>query len=34
MKWSLTKPDVTMLVATPDLEPFEETVRRSVVLRS
>ena len=32
MKWSLTKPDVTSLVATPDLEPFEETVRRSVVL--
>jgi NADH-quinone oxidoreductase subunit B len=30
MRWSLTKPDVTGLVATP--EPFEQTVRRSVVL--
>ncbi len=30
MQWSLTKPDVTGLVATP--EPFENTVRRSVVL--
>src|SRR6202167_6432810 len=32
MKWSLTRPDVTGLVATPDAETFEETVRRSVVL--
>ena len=32
MQWSLTKPDVTGLVGTPDPEPFEETVRRSVVL--
>ena len=32
MQWSLTKPDVTGLVATPDAEPFEQTVRRSVVL--
>ena len=30
MQWSLTKPDVTGLVATP--ESFEQTVRRSVVL--
>jgi NADH-quinone oxidoreductase subunit B len=32
MQWSLTKPDVTGLVATPDPEPFERTVRRSIVL--
>jgi NADH-quinone oxidoreductase subunit B len=32
MQWSLTKPDVTGLVATPDPESFEQTVRRSVVL--
>jgi NADH-quinone oxidoreductase subunit B len=32
MKWSLTKPDVTGLLATPDSEPLEQTVRRSVVL--
>jgi NADH-quinone oxidoreductase subunit B len=32
MQWSLTKPDVTGLVATPDPEPLEHTVRRSVVL--
>ena len=32
MQWSLTKPDITGLVATPDAEPFEQTVRRSVVL--
>lgn len=32
MRWSLTKPDVTGLVAHPDHEAFEETVRRSVVL--
>ena len=31
MKWSLTKPDVTGLVATPD-ESIEQTVRRSIVL--
>ena len=32
MQWSLTKPDVTGLVALPDSEPLEQTVRRSVVL--
>jgi NADH-quinone oxidoreductase subunit B len=32
MQWSLTKPDITGLVATPDLEPLEQTVRRSIVL--
>ena len=32
MKWSLTKPDVTGLVAQQDGEPFEEAVRRSVLL--
>jgi NADH-quinone oxidoreductase subunit B len=32
MQWSLTKPDVTGLVATPDSEPFEQTARRGVVL--
>src|SRR5579863_5941508 len=32
MQWSLTKPDVTGLVATPDAATFEQTVRRSVVL--
>lgn len=32
MKWSLTKPDVTGLVAQTDREPFEEAVRRSVLL--
>jgi NADH-quinone oxidoreductase subunit B len=32
MQWSLSKPNVTGLVATPDGEPFEQTVRRSVVL--
>ena len=31
MKWSLTKPDVTGLVATPD-ESIDQTVRRSIVL--
>src|SRR5580693_4566294 len=31
MKWSLTKPDVTGLVATPDAGTFEQNVRRSVV---
>jgi NADH:ubiquinone oxidoreductase subunit B-like Fe-S oxidoreductase len=34
MQWSLTKPDITGLVATPDAESFEESVRRSVVLTS
>jgi len=32
MQWSITKPDVTGLVATPDPESFEQTVRRSVIL--
>jgi hypothetical protein len=32
MQWSLTKPDVTGLVGTPDTESFEQSVRRSVVL--
>src|SRR5580698_7649752 len=32
MHWSLTKPDVTGLLATPDSEPSEQTARRSVVL--
>jgi NADH-quinone oxidoreductase subunit B len=32
MQWSLTKPDITGLVAHPDLEPFEQAVRRNVVL--
>jgi NADH-quinone oxidoreductase subunit B len=32
MQWSLTKPDVMGLTATPDAQTFEETVRRSVVL--
>jgi NADH-quinone oxidoreductase subunit B len=32
MQWSLTKPDVTGLVAHPDQEPFEQAVRRSVIL--
>ncbi|HTP32902.1 MAG TPA: NADH-quinone oxidoreductase subunit B family protein [Candidatus Acidoferrales bacterium] len=32
MQWSLTKPDVTGLTATPDPESFEQTVRRSVIL--
>ena len=32
MQWSLTKPDVTGLVATPDGESFEQSVRRGVVL--
>ena len=31
MQWSLTKPDITGLVATPDPEPLEQTVRRSIV---
>jgi hypothetical protein len=32
MQWTLTKPDITGLVATPDAEPLEETVHRSVIL--
>jgi len=32
MQWSLTKPDITSLVAHPDQEPFEQAVRRSVIL--
>jgi NADH-quinone oxidoreductase subunit B len=32
MKWSLTRPDPTGLIATPDGGTFEETVRRGVVL--
>jgi len=32
MQWSLTKPDITGLVATLDPEPLEQTVRRSIVL--
>jgi NADH-quinone oxidoreductase subunit B len=32
MKWSLTKPDITGLIATPDANPLEQTVHRSVVL--
>ena len=32
MQWSLTKPDITGLVAQPDHEPFEQAVRRSVIL--
>jgi NADH-quinone oxidoreductase subunit B len=32
MQWSLTKPDVTGLVATPEPEAFEQSMRRSVIL--
>src|SRR6185295_9150293 len=32
MQWSLMKPDITGLVAHPDQEPFEQAVRRSVIL--
>jgi len=32
MQWSLTKPDVTGLIATPEQGPFEQSMRRSVVL--
>jgi NADH-quinone oxidoreductase subunit B len=32
MQWSLTKPDITGLVAHPDKESFEQAVRRSVIL--
>ena len=32
MQWTLTKPDITGLTATPDSEPLEQTVQRSVVL--
>jgi NADH-quinone oxidoreductase subunit B len=32
MQWSLTKPDVTGLVAIAEQEPFEQGMRRSVIL--
>jgi NADH-quinone oxidoreductase subunit B len=32
MQWSLTKPDITGLVAVHDSEPLEQAVRRNVVL--
>ena len=32
MQWSLSKPDITGLVATADADPMEQTVRRGVVL--
>jgi NADH-quinone oxidoreductase subunit B len=32
MQWSLTKPDITGLVAHAEHEPFEQVVRRSVIL--
>jgi len=32
MQWSLTKPDITGLVAHTEHEPFEQAVRRSVIL--
>jgi NADH-quinone oxidoreductase subunit B len=32
MQWSLTKPDITGLIATPDAESLEQAVRRSVIL--
>ena len=32
MQWSLTKPDITGLIAHPDHEPFEQAVRRSIIL--
>jgi NADH-quinone oxidoreductase subunit B len=32
MHWSLTKPDVTSLVATPEQEPLEQSMRCSVIL--
>jgi len=32
MQWSLTKPDITGLVAHSDHEPFEQAVRRNVLL--
>ncbi|HLZ34298.1 MAG TPA: NADH-quinone oxidoreductase subunit B family protein [Nitrospira sp.] len=32
MQWSLTKPDITGLIAHSDQEPFEQAVRRSVIL--
>jgi len=32
MQWSLTKPDITGLVATADRESFEQTARRNVIL--
>jgi NADH-quinone oxidoreductase subunit B len=32
MQWSLTKPDITGLVATQEQEPFEQSMRRSLIL--
>jgi len=32
MPWTLTRPDVTGLVATPDTEPLEQSARRNVLL--
>jgi len=32
MQWSLTKPDITGLIATPDAESLEQAARRSVIL--
>jgi hypothetical protein len=32
MQWSLMKPDSTGVVAHPDHKPFEQAVRRSVIL--
>jgi len=32
MQWSLTKPDITGLVAHSDHEPFEQAIRRNVLL--
>jgi NADH-quinone oxidoreductase subunit B len=32
MQWSLTKPDITGLVARPETEPLEQMVRRSIIL--
>jgi NADH-quinone oxidoreductase subunit B len=32
MQWSLTKPDITGLVATEDRQSFEQNVRRNVIL--
>jgi NADH-quinone oxidoreductase subunit B len=32
MQWTLTRPDITGLVATPDKGPIEQTARRNVML--
>ena len=32
MQWSLTRPDITGLVATPDVDGTDQIVRRGVVL--